>query len=105
MGGRSVSTASLQRAMDAASRLGSTERELREGPRQFFLLAAEVARGQFDPVTHWEEFLQALWEQVDAGFGLSVDEDSYLAVPSPWFDEPDDPDVVVWASRRKSARD
>lgn len=81
---------------DAALRPTGNEEALHEGPGQFFKLVAEVARGQFDPADRWEEFVQALWEQVDAGFGLSVDDEDDAAVPRTWFDHPDDPAVVVW---------
>lgn len=74
----------------------STEDILRDGPGQFFVLAAEVARGQFDPVVQWDEFVHALWEQVDAGFGISPDNERHLGIPRAWFEEPDDPAVVVW---------
>ena len=81
---------------DAALRPASNEEALREGPGQFFKLGAEVARGQFDPAEHWDEFVQALWEQVDAGFGLTPDDEEHIDVPRAWFDHADDPDVVVW---------
>ena len=81
---------------DAALRPTSSEEALREGPGQFFKLVAEVARAQFDPSEHWDDFVQALWEQVDAGFGLTVDDEDDAAAPRAWFDHPDDPSVVVW---------
>lgn len=81
---------------DAALRPTSNEEALREGPGQFFKLVAEVARAQFDPADEWDEFVQALWEQVDAGFGLTVDDEDDAAVPRAWFDHPDDPAVVAW---------
>ena len=84
---------------DAALRPTSNEEALREGPAQFFKLVAEVARAQFDPAEQWEGFVHALWEQVDAGFGLTVDDDDDAAVPRAWFDHPDDPSVVVWDRR------
>lgn len=77
----------------------STEEALRDGPRQFFALTAEVARGQFDPAAQWDAFVQAFWEQVDTGFSLSVDDEDYPGVARAWFDEPGDPDVVVWKPR------
>ena len=84
---------------DAALRPDSGEEALREGPEQFFKLVAEVARAQCDPREDWAGFVQALWEQVDAGFGLSVDDEDEAAVPRTWFDHPDDPAVVVWDRR------
>ncbi len=81
---------------DAALRPDSLEQALREGPRQFFALAAEVARGEFDPTERWDEFVQTLWEQVDAGFGLTPDDEEHADIPRAWFDHADDPDVVVW---------
>ena len=84
---------------DAALRPASNEEALREGPGQFFKLVAEVARAQFDPAVQWDEFVQALWEQVDAGFGLTVDEEDDATVPRVWFDHADDPAVVVWDRR------
>ena len=84
---------------DAALRPSSNEEALREGPGQFFKLVAEVARAQFDPAEHWDEFVQTLWAQVDAGFGLSVDDEDDAAAPRTWFDHPDDPAVVVWDRR------
>jgi len=83
---------------DAALRPTSSEEALRDGPEQFFKLVAEVARAQFDPAEHWDDFVQALWEQVDAGFGLTADEDD-PAMPRAWFDHPDDPAVVAWDQR------
>lgn len=88
---------------EPALRPVSTEEALRDGPRHFFALAAEVARAQFDPAAQWDEFVQALWEQVDTGFGLSRDED-LAGAPQAWFEEPGDPDVVVWSERPESAR-
>ena len=38
---------------------------------EFFTLAAEAARAQFDPRGQWDDFVLALWYQVDAGFGLT----------------------------------
>ena len=81
---------------DAALRPASKEEALREGPGQFFKLVAEVARAQYDPAEDWDHFVQALWEQVDAGFGLTVNDEGDAAVPRAWFDHPDDPAVVVW---------
>jgi hypothetical protein len=81
---------------DAALRPTSNEEALREGPGQFFKLATEVARAQFDPAGQWDEFVEALWEQVDAGFGLTADDEDDPAVSRAWFDHPDDPAVVVW---------
>lgn len=73
---------------------------MRDGPRKFFVLAAEVARGQFDPVAQWDAFVQALWVQLDAGFALSLDtEVDYPDMPSACVDDPSDPDVVVWDQR------
>jgi hypothetical protein len=83
---------------DAAPRPGSNEEALTEGPQQYFALVADVARAQFDPAEHWQEFVQALWEQVDAGYGLTADDDD-AAVSSTWFDHPDDPAVVAWDRR------
>lgn len=84
--------------LDAALRPSSVEDAVRNGARQFFALAAEVARGQFDPSIEWEEFVQALWEQVDAGFGVTVDERD--SEPSrEWFQEAADAEVVVWDPR------
>lgn len=80
----------------AAFNPGSTGQALRDGPQAFFALAAEVARVQFDPAEDWDGFLQALWEQLDAGFALTPDETMGLGVPDAWFDDPDDPSVVVW---------
>lgn len=74
-------------AFDPALRPVSTEQALSQGPRQFFTLAAEVARGQSDPASHWEQFVQALWEQVDAGFGLTADEED-VEPPVAWFERP-----------------
>ena len=88
-----------QGEFDAALRPTGNDQALREGPGQFFKLGAEVARAQFDPSEHWDEFVQALWEQVDAGFGLTVDDEDDAAVPRAWFDHPDDPAVVVWDRR------
>lgn len=59
-------------------------------------LSAEVARGEFDPSERWDEFVRALWEQVDAGFGLTPDDQEHADIPRAWFDHADDPDVVVW---------
>lgn len=85
-------------ALDSIFRSGSTEEALKQGPQKFFALAAEVARGQFDPAIEWDGFLQALWEQVDAGFGLTTGEqDSDL--PLAWSDESGDGVVVVWDPR------
>lgn len=84
---------------DSALRPPSNEMALREGPGQFFKLVAEVARAQFDPADDWDGFVQALWEQVDAGFGLTVDDEDDAAVPRAWFDHADDPAVVVWDRR------
>lgn len=42
--------------------------------RAFFELAVEATRAQFDPCTQHEEFIEALWCQLDAGFGLTSDE-------------------------------
>lgn len=81
---------------DAALRPESTEQALREGPRQYFALASEVARGVFEPSERWNEFVHALWEQIDAGFGLTSDDQEHTHVPLAWFDHSDDPDVVVW---------
>lgn len=81
---------------DAAFRAASTEEALCDGPRQFFALAAEVARGQSDPAVHWGEFVQALWEQLDAGFGLTADEDT--KPPLAWFEELGDAEIVVWGA-------
>ena len=50
---------------DAALRPDTTGQALRDGPRQFFALAAEAARTEFDPADRWDDFEQALWEQVD----------------------------------------
>lgn len=80
---------------DAALRPTSYDQALSEGPGQFFRLAAEVARGQFDPTEQWDQFVQALWEQVNAGFGLTADEDD-PRVMAAWFDHPNDPAVVAW---------
>ncbi len=86
---------------DAALRPGSNEEALKDGPQQYFALVAEVARAQFDPAEHWEEFVQALWEQVDAGYGLTADDEDEdeAMVPRTWFDHPDDPAVVAWDRR------
>ena len=84
---------------DAALRPTGNEEALREGPGQFFKLVAEVVRAQFDPAEHWDQFVQALWEQMDAGFGLTVDDEDDAAVPRAWFHHPDDPAVVVWDRR------
>lgn len=92
----------MSSAFDAAFWPGSTGEALRHGPGQFFVLAAEVARGQFDPVVQWDEFVQALWEQLDAGFGVSPDTEHHLDNPRAWFEEPGDPDVVVWDERPES---
>lgn len=82
---------------DAALRPASNEEALRDGPVQFFKLGAEVARAQFDPAEQWPKFVQALWEQVDAGFGLTVDDEDDAAIPRAWFDHPDDPAVpTAW---------
>lgn len=89
-------------AFDAVFQPCDAQEALRDGPRQFFALAAEVARGQFDPAAQWDEFVQALWEQVDAGFGLSRDEEDLTGVPRAWFEEQGDPDVVVWEGRPES---
>lgn len=83
---------------DAALRPANAEEALREGPERFFALAAEVARAQFDPSDHWDEFVSALWEQVDAGFGLTLSEDDQPAARS-WFDHPEDPSFVAWDQR------
>lgn len=83
-------------AFAAAFQPGKPEDAFRDGPRQFFALAAEVARAQFDPVLQWDDFLEALWEQAAAGFGLSPDDQDLTGGPRAWFEEPDDPDVVVW---------
>lgn len=85
-------------AFDASFRPGSTEEALRAGPRQYFALAAELARGQFDPTAQWGEFVSALWEQVDACFDLTADEEDLEATLA-WFEEPGDADVVVWNPR------
>lgn len=85
---------------DAAFRPASTEEALREGPERFFALAAEVARSQFEPTEHWDEFVQALWEQADAGFGLSAADAKDDAGETAWFDDPDDPPVVAWDRRQ-----
>jgi hypothetical protein len=84
----------------AALNPGSTGQALRDGPAAFFALAAGVARVQFDPAEEWDGFLQALWEQLDAGFALTPDETMGLGVPEAWFDHPDDPPVVVWDRNR-----
>ncbi|MBA2316504.1 MAG: hypothetical protein H0V93_01790 [Euzebyales bacterium] len=55
-----------------------------------------MARGEFDPAERWDEFVQALWEQVDAGFGLTPDDEEHPDIPRAWFDHAHDPDVVVW---------
>lgn len=83
---------------DAALRPASTEEALCEGPRQFFALATEVARAQFDPSVQWREFVQALWEQADAGFSLTVDPED-VEPPLAWFEEPGNAEVVVWDPR------
>jgi hypothetical protein len=84
----------------AAFTPGSTGQALRDGPQAFFALAAGVARVQFDPAEEWVGFLQALWEQLDAGFALTPDEMASLGVPEAWFDHPDDPSVVAWDRSR-----
>ena len=84
---------------DAALRPSSNDEALHEGPGQFFKLVAEVARAQFEPAEHWDEFVQALWDQVDAAFGLTADNEDDPAVPMAWFDHPDDPAVVAWDRR------
>ena len=90
-----IANRAAQGEFDAALRPASNEEALQEGPAQFFRLVAEVARGQFDPAEQWDEFVQALWEQVNAGFGLTAHEND-PAVPTAWFDHPDDPPVVAW---------
>lgn len=64
--------------------------------RRFFSLAAEAARAQHAPADRWDAFVEALWQQVDAGFGLSGDGEEFDDVPMAWFEHPDDPAVVVW---------
>lgn len=66
----------------------------------FFGVSAEAARAEFDPVERWEEFVEALWEQVDAGFGLTVDEGDFPDVPRAWFDRPDDSPLAAWEDER-----
>ena len=87
---------------DAALRPESTQQALSEGPERYFGFIAEVARAQFDPVEQWDDFVAALWEQVDAGFGLTADEDDG-GRPRPWFDFPDDPSFVAWDQRERDS--
>ena len=82
---------------DMALRPEKAEDALRDGPERFFALAAEIARTQFDPADEWNEFVRALWEQADAGFGLTDGDND--AVATTWFDHPEDPPVVAWDSR------
>lgn len=93
-----VETQAQDGEFDAALRPASAGETLCDGPRQFFVLAAEVARGRFEPTVQWDEFVQALWEQVDAGFALTADEEN-LESPLVWFEEPGDEEVVVWDAR------
>lgn len=81
---------------DAALRPENAEDALRDGPERFFALAAEIGRSQFDPAEQWEEFVRAVWEQVDAGFGLSAADEDDDAIAKTWFDHPEDPPVVAW---------
>ena len=62
----------------------------------WFALSAAAARAQCNPATDWDRFVEALWHQVSAGFGLTDDVEEYPEVPRAWFDHPDDPPVVVW---------
>jgi hypothetical protein len=64
--------------------------------RGFFSLAAAAARAQRDPATDWDGFVEALWHQVDAGFGLTEDVAEYPEVPRAWFDHRDDPPAMAW---------
>jgi hypothetical protein len=75
------------------------EQGLLEGPVAFFRLAAEVARTCCDPSRDWDGFVEALWAQLDAGFDLTPDLHGGQVRAPAWFDEPDDPPVVVWQSR------
>lgn len=84
---------------DAALRPTNEDESLHQGPERFFALAAEIARSQFDPTAHWEEFVHAFWEQADAGFGLSAADPNDDAIETAWFDHPEDPPVVAWDRR------
>lgn len=86
---------------DAALHPASAEEALQDGPKHFFALAAEIGRSQFDPTTHWDDFVRAVWEQIDAGFGLTAAEDAG-GVAEVWFDHPEDPPVVAWDRRPES---
>lgn len=82
---------------DAALRATTPEEALLLGPERYFVLVAEIARTQFDPAERWDDFVRALWEQVDAGFGLTTDNEDESV--RPWFDHPDDPSFVAWDQR------
>ncbi len=47
-----------------------------EGQKAFFLLLAEVVRGEHDPATEWDAFCQQLWVWTDAAFGITPQEES-----------------------------
>lgn len=72
-------------ASSSGPQASRSTRDQRSGALTFVSLAAEAARSQFDPTTQWEQFLEALWLQLNAGFGL-IDEDVNQLSEAAWFD-------------------
>ena len=48
-----------------------------EGQKAFFLLLAEVVRGEHDPAMEWGAFCGQLWAWTDAAFGITSQEESW----------------------------
>jgi len=73
---------------DAWFRPPDVDQRRTEGQQAFFLLLAELARGEHDPATEWDAFCQQLWAWTDAAFEITPQAESgpQDVLPPRWLD-------------------